>query len=270
MAREFSSKPQEFWNVQIQRADYLLTKSEATKELLLFYAQLLHVQKGIYERLRGLKDWLPSGLLEEDLGVVRAGWPELLRSVEASGPPTLAAEAKTLSRADEVEVDRMLLEQWRAPTDASFFAKAFLQPYARWLVESGARPIDRDLGTGENHCPFCGGPPQLSFLQTRETTSESGNRELLCSTCLTGWLFKRVLCANCGEERPSKLGYFHSPEYDHVRVEACDTCKHYIKGVDLTRLGLAVPLVDEVAAAPLDLWAREHGYTKIELNLIGL
>jgi formate dehydrogenase maturation protein FdhE len=40
--------------------------------------------------------------------------------------------------------------------------------------------------------------------------------------------------------------------------------------VDLTRLGHAQPLVDEVAAAPLDLWAVEHGYTKIALNLIGL
>jgi hypothetical protein len=31
-----------------------------------------------------------------------------------------------------------------------------------------------------------------------------------------------------------------------------------------------MPLVDEIYAAPLDLWAREHGYTKIELNLVGL
>jgi formate dehydrogenase maturation protein FdhE len=62
----------------------------------------------------------------------------------------------------------------------------------------------------------------------------------------------------------------HAPEYDHARVDACDTCQHYIKAVDMTRLGLAVPLVDEVAAAPLDVWAREHGYAKIELNLVGL
>jgi formate dehydrogenase maturation protein FdhE len=40
--------------------------------------------------------------------------------------------------------------------------------------------------------------------------------------------------------------------------------------VDLTRLGFAVPLVDEVATAALDVWAREHGYKKIELNLVGL
>jgi formate dehydrogenase maturation protein FdhE len=40
--------------------------------------------------------------------------------------------------------------------------------------------------------------------------------------------------------------------------------------VDLTRLGIAVPVVDEVAGASLDLWAREHDYQKIELNLVGL
>lgn len=92
----------------------------------------------------------------------------------------------------------------------------------------------------------------------------------MCSACLTIWPFRRVVCANCGEERPDKLGVFQSPAFDHVRIEACDTCWHYIKGIDLTRLGLAIPLVDEVAAAALDLWAMEQGYTKIELNLVGL
>ena len=32
----------------------------------------------------------------------------------------------------------------------------------------------------------------------------------------------------------------------------------------------AAPIVDEIDAAALDLWAREHGYTKIELNLVGV
>jgi formate dehydrogenase maturation protein FdhE len=40
--------------------------------------------------------------------------------------------------------------------------------------------------------------------------------------------------------------------------------------VDLIRLGHAEPLVDEIYSAPLDLWAREHGYAKIELNLVGV
>ena len=238
--------------------------------MLYFYAGLLRAQKSVYEYLRSREGWLPSGILEEDLRVVRVSIPELLRAVEISGPAALVEEARALSSFGDEELDRMLLEQWRAPSDASFFAKAFLQPYARWLADSGGQPVDRELESGERRCPFCNGKPQVSFLQTKEASSESGGRDLICSTCLTVWPFRRVVCAHCGEERPTKLGYFHSPEYDHVRIEACDTCKRYIKGVDLTRLGLAVPLVDELAAAPLDLWAHEHGYTKIELNLVGL
>lgn len=259
----------ETWDGLIQRAESLAAKSEATEELLTFYAKLLRAQKEIYESLRSRKGWLPTGVLEDDLQIVRTLMPDLLRVIEANGPDPLAREARALLR-DGDEIDGMLLEQWRSPSDVQFFPKAFLQPYARWLAESGGRPRDRVFERHESRCPFCGGQPQVSFLQTREASSESGNRDLICATCLTIWPFRRVVCAHCGEERPTRLGYFHTPEYDHVRVEACDTCKHYIKGVDLTRLGFAVPLVDEVAAAPLDVWAHEHGYTKMELNLVGL
>jgi FdhE protein len=87
---------------------------------------------------------------------------------------------------------------------------------------------------------------------------------------LARWPFRRVVCPACGEEDERKLGYFQSPAFEHVRVDACDSCRRYLKNVDLARLGLAVPLVDEVAAVPLDVWAREQGYEKIELNLVGL
>ena len=258
------------WDVRIQRAEHLAAAGGAANELLAFYGKLLRAQKRVYEYLRGRRGWLPSGLLEEDLEILHAAMPDLLRTVEADGPPALAEEARLLLRAGGDEVDTMLLGQWCAPSDERFFAKAFLQPYACWLTESGGRPVGRDVEGRESLCPFCGGKPQVSFLHTSEPGAESGGRGLVCSACLNAWPLRRVVCANCGEERPTKLGYFQSPEYEHVRVEACDTCKHYIKGVDLTRLGLAVPLVDEVAAAALDVWAHEHGYMKIELNLVGL
>ena len=270
MSWESSSKLKNSWDSLIRRAEHLAAKNDSTKELLNFYAELLRAQKEIYEFLRTRKGWLPSGMLEEDLPVVRVVLPGLLRTVEANGPAALVEEARMLLRAGVEEIDRLLLEQWRAPSDLQFFAKAFLQPYTRWLAESGGRPVDRDFERLENRCPFCGGKPQVSLLRVKEASAESGGRDLLCATCLTAWPFRRVVCAQCREERPARLGYFHTPEYDHVRIEACDTCKHYIKGVDLTRLGLAVPLVDEIAAAPLDVWAHEHGYTKIELNLVGL
>jgi formate dehydrogenase maturation protein FdhE len=40
--------------------------------------------------------------------------------------------------------------------------------------------------------------------------------------------------------------------------------------VDLSKDGHAVPLVDELAAIPLDLWAHEKGYSKLQLNLLGM
>ena len=251
-----------FWSKQIERADNLASESSGSKELLRFYAQLLRAQAEIYESFRSRKNWLPFGDLGTDLPVIRSAMKVLLDTVARHGPTSLKTEPETITED--------LLEYWRSPSDTQFFAKSILQPYARWLAETHTAPTGRELAGGERTCPFCGGRPQLSFLQSKESSSESGNRDLLCSTCLTSWEFRRVVCASCGEERPAKLGYFHSPEFDHIRIEACDSCKHYLKGIDLTRLGLAVPLVDEIYGAPLDLWAREHGYTKIELNLVGV
>jgi formate dehydrogenase accessory protein FdhE len=260
----------ESWDTRLRRAEELARKSEPTKELLMFYSKLLQSQKEVDEFLRSRRGWLPSGSLADDLTVVRECFPIVLRTVEANGPAPLADEARSLMSAPCETLDEMLLEYWHSPCETQFFAKAFLQPYARWLDESGGHPLDRVFETTERRCSFCGGMPQVSFLKIKEATSESGNRDLVCATCTNNWSFRRVACANCGEERPTKLGYFHTQEYEHMRVEACDTCKYYIKGVDLTRLGFAIPLVDEVAAAALDVWATERGYTKIELNLVGL
>ena len=260
----------ESWDTLINRAKELASEQTESAEMLTFYSKLLSAQKEIYEQLRSREDWLPSGDLAEDLGVIRPTLPSLLEVARTGGPALLAEESHRLARASETEIAQILLEYWRAPSDLHFFAKALLQPYARWLAETHATPIDRALERSEDRCPFCAGKPQLALLYAQEPSSDAGTRSLLCSTCFTVWPFKRVLCANCGEERPARLPYFHTPEYDHARIEACDSCQHYIKAIDLTRFGLAAPLVDEVAAAPLDLWARARGWKKIELNLVAL
>jgi FdhE protein len=259
-----------FWQKQIERADHLAEQSSGSKELLTFYAQLLRAQEKIYESLRSRQDRSPSGDLETDLPLIQSLLRSLLETVTQHGPTSLAADAHLLLVAEPDVVADKLFDYWHSSSDTQFFAKAILQPYAYSLAEMKITPAGRELANSERACPFCGGLPQLSFLVAKESNAESGNRDLLCATCLHSWEFLRVVCANCGEERPEKLGYFHSPEFDHIRVEACDTCKHYLKGIDLTRLGLAVPPVDEIYGAPLDLWAREHGYKKIELNLVGL
>jgi FdhE protein len=260
----------DWWDKQIQRANHLAAHAKGSEELLTFYAHLLRAQKEIYNSLRSREGWLPSGELEADLPVLNDAIPGFLKVIESCGPASLAAEARELAETDGSTLAERLLRYWNNPSEIQFFEKAFLQPYLKWIAESGARPIGREIPVNERYCPFCGGNPQVSFLQSKESNAESGNRDLICASCLSSWEFRRVVCANCGEERPAKLGYFHSPRFDHVRIEACDTCKHYLKGVDLTRVGFAAPIVDEIDAAPLDLWAREQGYTKIELNLVGV
>jgi len=248
------------WDANIKRVRELAESLTPATELLTFYETVLASQKQIYESLRGRRDWLPSGSLEADISVLREHAPSFLQSVLSVAPPALAEQAGV--------PDELLLEYWNNRSDKLFFPKAFLQPYAQWSVQSGA--LSRQSPAAENRCPYCFGKPQLSFLRVSEAGSESGNRHLLCATCLSSWEFRRVVCASCSEERPFKLEYFKSGEYDHVRIEACESCKQYIKGIDLTRLGLAVPLVDDMATAALDLWAAEKGYAKIELNLVGL
>ena len=248
------------WDASINRVHQLAETTTPAKELLVFYATVLATQKEIYELLRGRREWLPSGALENDLSVLREHVPFFLKSVLSVAPPALVEQADAS--------DELLCEYWDNRSDKLFFPKAFLQPYAQWSVQSGA--FSKHTSTPENRCPYCLGKPQLSVLRVTESGSESGNRHLLCATCLSSWEFRRVVCASCSEEQPFKLQYFKSDEYDHVRIETCESCKQYVKGIDLTRLGLAVPLVDDVATAALDLWATEKGYTKIELNLVGL
>jgi len=258
------------WDGRIQRAEQLAVERIESNELLKFHGALLSVQRDIYEYLRTRKNWLPSGEIELDLQILLPMLPNLLRAVEAIGPELIASQATALLQASDNELEQTMIDYWKAPSDTQFFAKAFLQPYTVWLRETGSNPPVRNLGGGENRCPFCCSKPQVSVLQIKETSSESGGRDLVCALCLWAWPFRRVVCANCFEENPANIGYYRASEFDYVRVEACDTCGHYIKGVDLTRFGLAIPVIDEVAAAPLDLWARERGYTKIEMNLVGL
>jgi FdhE protein len=116
-------------------------------------------------------------------------------------------------------------------------------------------------------CPFCGEPPLLAILRPE---GDGGKRSLLCGRCFTEWDFRRLLCPGCGEEDQDKLAVYVAEEFPHIRVEACDTCHHYLKAIDLTRNGLAVPEVDELASVALDLWATAKGYAKLRPNLFGI
>ena len=235
--------------------------------MLRFYTVLLRAQARVHEELRARR---LSGRIDDDLPLLRAAAPALIRDVAAHASDRLAHAATELLRAGDEAVDGSLIAYWHTPSDTQFFGKALLQPYCTALFAIGKAPIREHLLGRDNRCPDCGGKPQLAVLAAGNVELEAGSRTLQCAMCLSTWPYGRVICANCGERDEPALASFQSPAWKHVSLAACDACRHYLKTVDLTRLGVAIPLVDEMAAVPLDLWARDHGYAKIEMNLIGL
>ncbi len=80
-----------------------------------------------------------------------------------------------------------------------------------------------------------------------------------------------MVCAACGEETSGRLPvYSEADKLPHLRIDGCDTCRRYLVGVDLRHDATAVPVVDELAALPLDLYAKERGLTKVVSNLMGM
>jgi FdhE protein len=76
------------------------------------------------------------------------------------------------------------------------------------------------------------------------------------------------VCAGCGEQRFESLPVFTAEQFPHVRIEACDTCRTYLKTIDLTKDGRAIPVVDDIASLSLDLWAQDRGYTRLRPSLV--
>jgi FdhE protein len=243
---------------RIDRARELAKPDSAARELLQFYGEILQLQKRIFEEVRA-RSLTDARLLEPY-------FPELVKLARRMCPPPLAEFGRDL--AGEPARTGLLLDHWEGSAEAGgdegrFYARSLLQPFAEYLASRGSL----DAQSAQPVCPFCQARPVAAVLRGE---GDGARRDLLCSMCSTEWTFRRILCPNCGEEDKDRLPVFVALEFDAVRVEACDTCKTYIKAIDLTKNGLAVPVVDEVASVALSLWAEQHGYAKLEANLLGM
>jgi formate dehydrogenase accessory protein FdhE len=140
------------------------------------------------------------------------------------------------------------------------------------LAAAGIDPPSREEWAGPV-CPMCGGPPQCSVIVEESGAFLQGSpRYLICARCAARWSFPRSVCVWCGEEDSRRLGPYSADGQDEVRVDACDSCRHYIKTFDLRREGArqVVPLVDDIATLALDVWAHEKGMARPALSLAGI
>ena len=265
------------WDERIQRAQRLSTEYPFAAEILRFYGHVARAQKRVYERVRAAcgdaRVQRPAGGLREelDLTILLPEFRGFLGIAEKYAPGALGETAKELAAGDPASWVEWLTEWWGAPESGGegaeghrqFCARAFLEPYAEYLAEHTELPV---LEMTPSVCPLCGGRPQMGVLREE---GDGAARSLVCSLCATEWRYGRILCPACGESNETHLAIYVVEEIPQVRVEGCETCQVYMKTVDLTKAGLAVPIVDEIAAMPLDLWAAERNYTKLQRNLMG-
>ena len=259
------------WTRRINRARDLVERNPSSKQLLECYLHILEFQhelyKGIAQHHVGPAAPDATALRQQiNLDDAAGHFSALAYLVQRAGPPKLAETAKRLRGVTREQLGDLLSKVALGSDlddENTFFARVLLQPYAEHLTRTSDAKGTAVVG---NKCPRCGGEPQLAVIRPE---GDGGKRSLLCSFCQWEWEFRRIWCPACGEENHEKLPRYSAEDIPAVRVEACDSCKRYLKSIDLTVDGHAVPIVDEVATVPLDLWAVDQGYQKLKLNILG-
>ncbi len=256
---------------RIARAQLLAEEHAAAEGVLRFYMELLRFDGELQVILEGDLASGCGGFARAVPPEMLAEFPGFLKMVEAQGPESLAKEAHEVGNISRAEHSELLNAFWLRRETATglvgakeFLTRAFLQPYAEFVRDRSGKQNNAWM---PRVCPHCLHKPGMGVLRP---LGDGGQRFLLCSFCLGEWEFRRIVCPACGEEDQEKLSVYVAEEFRHLRVECCDSCRCYIKTVDLTRNGLADPVIDEIAAIPLDLWAQEKGYSKLQTNLMML
>jgi formate dehydrogenase accessory protein FdhE len=304
----FPSATREY-EARLQRAKSLAASQPSSAEILNFYSAIAYFQKSLHAHIAADKSVQatvsathsePTEASAHDTGqiapansttfrqnfditVILAHYRAFLHTVETHAPAPLAEAARNLSAQSPESWITQLTNYWNtAGLDAfrsgessdshgatsltafdQFFLRAFLEPYAEFLGQQSPKVT---LLVTATRCPLCNSQPYMGVLRPE---GDSGKRFLLCSFCNQEWEFRRILCPHCGESAEPKLPVYVPEQFPHLRVEACETCRTYVRTVDLTKNGHAIPVVDDLAALPLTLWAEQHHYSRPHPNLLG-
>ena len=248
-----------------RRAADLATRWPYAAEVLRLYAAVLEVQEDAFEHARAQPPAsLDAALREVGVRVM----PRVLEAAVAAGPQALAAEAQAMLYGADLEA---AAAAWLAGEELSpattLVARASLAP----VLEAVPGILPPPVAPSPRTCPACGGLPQVSVFAVSGEALLTGPRMLVCGRCATTWQYPRMACAGCGEDAAGRLPILADHDvFPHLRADACETCRTYLLTVDMPKDPAAVPLVDELAALPLDLAAKERGFNKITPNLVGM
>jgi FdhE protein len=177
----------------------------------------------------------------------------------------------SLSR-DQAAIRTGAAHRGLAPDLVWLVAELAISPFAYALQRvlfsagtTGPRPDTIQLGdalANWNHgfCPACGSWPALAEVV-------SSRRGLRCSFCAYAWEMPAGRCVYCGESGEPFTTTAANPRRDDRRLELCNTCRSYMKSVDVPEWS-PFPLIAiaDLETMDLDMAAIERGYSRPPLK----
>jgi FdhE protein len=221
------------WEARIKRARTLAGARLEARAALAFYAELA----GLQQSLAHAHQHAESALTE------------YLQWLQRNAPPPIAEASISITASG-------------TPWDALVAIYPTTTDHARAFIVEGLLQV-----FPADPCPYCSGPPVVSVLRD---AAHGSRRTNVCGVCLAESAAPRLGCLGCGESAVDRLPVFRTESTDPARIDACDSCRGYVKTIDFTRDALACVIADDLASVSLDLWAREQGYHRPRPNLLRL
>lgn len=276
------------WSERRERASELAERWSFAAEVLSFYRALLDTQERAFDAAladRPARDRIAAYATERVL-------PSIIETSVGSGPPAMTETV--LSAFHEADLEPMI-EAWLRGENLGAVERYLARASAGPVLEAVAPSFETTISREDGVCPKCEGLPQLSYFAPSEEDLVTAHRHLLCSRCAWTWKFPRLMCPSCGETETKELTIYGEigttqaelseniiksrgnpaasklppAQFPHMRVDGCKSCSTFTLSLDLERDRRAVPVVDEIAAIPLNLYAVERGLNKIVPNLMG-
>jgi FdhE protein len=268
-----------------QAAEAIIAAKPVYRDLIAFYGRIFAVQEDARQRIRLEPVVIPEDLLairrREQLPLLPVSGMaydpaaagvllgKICRIVVDSGTG-LSSSARILSlksagmdplfrdflNEDESGMTRAAAGIGVDPQALAFFLYHSLRPALRCCARQLSGFLTDEPVWERGYCPICGSPPGLSWLEG------DGQRSLFCSFCWHKWPLRRALCPFCGNRDQEHLLFLYSDEEPEYRVDACASCRKYIKTVDARVLARrSYPPLEQIASLHLDIKAVEQGYS---------
>ncbi len=168
--------------------------------------------------------------------------------------------ARTLLSLNADAMKQLALDHRMGLEEFLFFLVNWMKPVFVSQQERMADSVAVDDWQNET-CPLCGFYSDIAMI----VGGKEGKRYLHCALCECQWLYKRVACAVCGNEKHNTIGYFEIEDDKLHRIDYCEVCKGYIKTlvIDKFKEPSDYDLVVENLFTPhLDSTAIESGYMR--------